>query len=289
MIIGENAIQFLTEDAVAIEVTNNSLVTMKRLATSDVNTIENQKAKFNEKQKEGLATLEKESPGFKSRLDKILIDVGKTYKKILADNVSNASPEKIKEYFDKNFFKIFTDCMTAFTRATKGEILIGVLALLVVIVINSVLAIIFTVMFGPLTATAITAIFVAPLTEESGRAISLRAGGVNSLSAFTASINVFEFVTYVQDMLRKGVKLIVAIPLRIIGALFHSFLQTLQLKGYAEELQGKKDGGINSLLLAMLIHGLYNFLAMLPVLITRGKIKNESADDFITMHELSLN
>ena len=115
----------------------------------------------------------------------------------------------------------------------------GVELFLLVLFANTVASIVLSVLVGPMAGMMVTAVIVAPFTEETARREAIQRG--YGLSSFTAAVNAFEFISYVSRMLQVGVSLGVAVTIRLTMAVFHQFLGALQKWGYVKDIQAGVD------------------------------------------------
>lgn len=96
----------------------------------------------------------------------------------------------------------------------------------------------------------ITSVFVAPITEELGKLISIHA---NTTKTFYILFNVFETLNYIILMSKLGISVIEAAIIRIVPVLIHTINTLIHVTA---KKYNKAELGFY---LAAIIHGLYNF------------------------------
>jgi hypothetical protein len=101
-------------------------------------------------------------------------------------------------------------------------------------------------------------IFVAPLTEEAGKYFSIKQ---KSTGVYFFVFNVYEFTMYVSKLLGLGMALPAIILMRLMAVLMHYATTSIQW-GAAKE--GKSGQGY---LLAILLHGFWNFFFSIPLIL----------------------
>lgn len=174
--------------------------------------------------------------------------------------------DEIKE--NPNLVKIRTDDPSS---AQKWMHSIGVL--IIILLLNTYLGVILVAVCtmavgstGAIIGIALLAIFIAPLTEESGKFFSILN---RSEKEFLIVLNGFELLHYVGGMVAVGVSLPTALLLRLGPVLMH--IATTYIQKYFIK-RGEKTKNIASantgLTIGIIIHGIFNFFSMLSTNIT---------------------
>jgi hypothetical protein len=128
----------------------------------------------------------------------------------------------------------------------------ALIMLLFVLLLNTFMYTALVMVFGTAVGGIITAVVVAPLTEEISKHIAIK-GGYHG--AFVLSINIFEFFSYVSLGVRTGGKLGKVIIIRTASAMTH-WLEVV-LQKYFDQKKASTTG----LVVAILIHATWNALA----------------------------
>ena len=259
MILTETEI--LCEDTVVASTISNIMATAKRVFTASPEISKQQIAIYEKKQLNDIAEIKKTTG-----VD--ITSVIKTAADSFRDSFSFDDPAMTKDtvvkIINESFLDTFKRSITAITEATGKDVGLAVVLLATAIVINTVAMTIFAVLIGPNVAVLITVIFIAPFVEETMRNVALRTNGVAAGATFTAVMNAYEMVTYVSRMLKAGASLIGAVVLRVLAALMHQFVLTVQTRGRAASLAGlEKNGTQSSYLLAICIHTIWNLVSVI--------------------------
>ena len=113
---------------------------------------------------------------------------------------------------------------------------------------------------NPLTISLINSIITAPITEEISKYISIEE---NMEKEYFIVFNVVEFSNYVLNITKAGGKLTKALILRLASSFMHfttTFIQKRAKKENEKEIS-KQDNIKAALILSIVIHGFWNFLA----------------------------
>jgi hypothetical protein len=168
--------------------------------------------------------------------------------------------KQINNTIETSFFNIFT---TLYDDLQKKDAELTITIFLIVALANDFFVILFTILTGSLDiGKYLTAIFIAPITEETGRRYLLKKGA--DLGYYTLYINTFEFITYVILMMINGTPILIAISIRLFVALLHHFWSSLQKYGYIKDIKlGKtpEEAGNTEYILAIVLHSIYNLSA----------------------------
>lgn len=141
---------------------------------------------------------------------------------LFKDPSNSVFKQQINEMWDEFFNGSAADMFTNITVAT--------FTLVVIIVINTFFAIIFISLTGnPDIGLLLTAILIAPVTEEIGKFISIK---YKFSLPFLIAFNVTEFSLYVARYF--SVYGIIIIPIRLIGVLLHTLWTVIMRKNYQE-------------------------------------------------------
>ena len=136
------------------------------------------------------------------------------------------------------------------------EIGISLLLVLVVVIINN-FCVLFLISLGitPLLIFPLTAVFCAPLVEETGKYLSVKYGaaGVHFIV-----FNLVEFTYWLGQLIGFGVPIVNAVISRLITVFLHLFLTAIHIHGKEKKQEKQKY------LLAVGVHSLWNFIACLP-------------------------
>lgn len=144
------------------------------------------------------------------------------------------------------------------TNSIIKQLGISIGILLVVFVIGTFIQItMFALGFSPIIAFMISAVFVAPLTEEAGKYFSIKA---QSTGMYFLIFNFTEFSLYFMKLLNAGVAIPVIIIARLLAVMMHYITTTTQFAAR------KRDKAGRGYLVATTIHALWNLFATLPLL-----------------------
>jgi hypothetical protein len=126
----------------------------------------------------------------------------------------------------------------------------SLLLLVLIFIINSFAAAILTVMFGPIGGMVLTSVVVAPMTEEYAKNLSIKEGHSGT---FFVVFNTAEVALY----LGKGASLAV----RMLPLMMHLTTTVVQRR-IMKDPNGPDDKDKKAFATGVLIHGIYNFLAV---------------------------
>lgn len=201
---------------------------------------------------------------FKSNLPKKLKDHGISYDKIkerIKEDVKNAKYVNGKiTNFKSQLNKFINDFKEHKFSDSSGtdlltKVILSLLGVIIIFYINTYfVSFLIASGYSSASASAIGAIFCAPLTEETAKMISIKS---DSKGTFFAVFNGAEFFMYFVRMMNMGVELPIIIISRLLAVLMHWITTEVQ----HEEV--KKGNDLTGLGKGMLIHGLWNTLAML--------------------------
>lgn len=166
----------------------------------------------------------------------------------------------ITRMFANMFDEIFNLLRFDEKKNTLGDKLLkSLIILLIVFVINSVIARLFFLLTKNfIIAMILTAIFIAPITEEIAKAISVKLGfGKEYYLVF----NAFEFTQYISKLTKEGAKLSVAIFVRTFALIMHGINHLIIKAGYDKDKKNgmdDKQAGNLAMVTTMIIHACYN-------------------------------
>jgi hypothetical protein len=202
--------------------------------------------------------------------------VGHNFKNL---HESTSSGVTLVEETSLSFIKVFTTIYDDITKA--GDLEAGLNIFLILLISNLFVTALLSVLFGPIIASQVVGIFIGPFCEEYARNYAIKQG--KGLSTFTAAINTYEFITYVSKALSKGIKLSVAISVRLLLVLLHQLMAALQKYGYLKDLKkGKSEESAGSLafVLAVILHALSNaYIDKILILVFPNPFKEEHIFD----------
>lgn len=157
-----------------------------------------------------------------------------------------------------------------FLEGTDSAILSSAIIVLMIISINTFMAILLTFFFGPPRGLALTAVIVAPITEEIGKLTAIRIDGRNNKKreglTYNIVFNVTEFYMYAAQLLGGGASLGLILKLRVPAIIMHTVNQLLLRFGYKRDIAEGKDkdvAGTSGLVVTMAIHSIFNFVAVI--------------------------
>jgi hypothetical protein len=165
------------------------------------------------------------------------VEVGKQIGKQIGSDLKNAIKSSVKTYKE---------------MSTPEKVMAILLVCLLVVALNTVLSHLLNfVLKNEELGDYLTAVIVAPLTEESSKAYFASIG-----VPWLGSTIVYggEAITYVIRMAIAGISIPTAIFWRAIGLTFHYTTQALQLRGQEE------GWGKSACLLSVILHATYNAL-----------------------------
>lgn len=177
-----------------------------------------------------------------ANMKKSLVDAGVDIKQFeqFVESKSILAAQKLKEGDRQGFFDIVKEIFAEIKQSSLfKQIGISLLLVMAVLIINSVALSALVVGFSiePPLAFLLMAIFMAPLTEETGKFLSVKYGatGVHFII-----FNTFEFSTYMVRLVNAGVPIIPAVIGRLMTVLLHLSLTTIHFKAKKnkEELKG---------------------------------------------------
>lgn len=221
----------------------------------------------------------------KTVLDKNNIDtkpIGTLVKNVIKNNKSNlkqAIQSRDRKQISSAFSKAAKETahgirgLYTFNKNTPVNVIIALVLVAIVVFLNTALIFAFSAIgFNGLSlsgdqaltlAFALTAVFVAPLVEETAKFIAIKG---KFGSEFLAVFNFFEAYSYiVRTVMAMGMDILFPIILtRLVTVVFHYSLAQIQVD-YIN--RGKDKQG---LLFAMIFHGIWNALAVMPSIIRNG-------------------
>lgn len=199
-----------------------------------------------------------------------------------SDKIGKELAIKIKkERFDKNGAKninklttqaivkikrnLIVDIKNIITDVSGGDDVVSSIILLsIVICVNTMFSALFTILLGPVGGNIITAVLIAPITEEIGKLVAVKIEKDHSGNIYNVIFNVTEFTIYVTSMLSTGISLPLAIGVRIPAVIMHTVNNFIISTGYKKDIKnGHKEetAGSVATMITMCIHGLFNALA----------------------------
>lgn len=189
-------------------------------------------------------------------------DVVRSVKKLA---IKSSKVGKYTTTKNKTYWEVVSDSLEdGFMKIAKMNMKTAsaiTLILLVVIFINTAAIVLLT--YAGLSssyALMMTAIFVAPIIEEIAKVLALRTGiGDEYMVLFTFA----EFGIYVVNMYEAGFTVLLAVIIRSLAIIQHYFYYALHKQGYEEGKQALMSSA------AIVLHGLWNFGAIVPVIITQ--------------------
>lgn len=204
-------------------------------------------------------------------IEKKLIDNGVDVEKIKKDAKSAAEKSKIKNGKSSNFQSSLNQFINDFKHKkyltdvkekiddqplpVKVILSIGILA--IVVFINSFFAsLILSITSNPSISLAITAVFVAPLVEETGKMISVKQ---NLTGPYFVIFNMAEFLLYVLPTVGTS-QFVGAVISRIPPIFMHLFNTLIHVEA---KKRNDPEGGLKA---AVAIHTIWNTLASIPLL-----------------------
>ena len=150
------------------------------------------------------------------------------------------------------------------TKLKKAAVL-----LIEVILIHDILSTLFSILFGPIAANIILGVIIAPITEESAKALSIKGGYEKE---FFLMFNILECGSYVMRSMILGVPFKNALRARLICVGMHltnTIIQWLSrnekiqkaLKLNIEDEEDKETCGMIGQMIGWFIHTIWNLLA----------------------------
>ena len=236
---------------------------------SNINFIENLNSKIDKKVITHKAKIKKIEGKLKEKgIDPDFI------KTVTTKHVKQAIKQIHKNNDVKNIAKISLNHFSNAVDEVKGEIkksvgeatLFSIGLLFVVVMINSFLLALLTILcvsFGlaPIFGFYLTAIFVAPLTEEYGKYISIKYDSVGSYFIF---FNTLEFFSYIFQLVGSGMSLTLAILLRSLPVLMHALTTTIQYRMRKNaKKEDKEEASKLGLIAGIMIHFFWNLSAVI--------------------------
>lgn len=188
------------------------------------------------------------------------------FSKAGAKNIAKYTSEAIGD-IKRNAIDEITEQLKDFiTDASGGDEYIGAFILLgIVLCVNTMFNILFTILFGPLGGIALTSIIIAPITEEIAKLVSVRFEKDRSGSIYNVVFNMTEFMMYFSRMYEAGVSIPVAIGIRIPAVIMHSVNTWLISSGFKSDVKnGRSEDTAGSIatILTMCIHSIFNAIAV---------------------------
>lgn len=131
----------------------------------------------------------------------------------------------------------------------------------VVVTINSLFLIILSLLFGQY-AMIILAVIVAPVTEELGKLVATKSTKDNG-TKYNIMFNVYEAGSYILRLVVSGISLPMAIGIRIPAVIMHTVNQMIIKYKYKKDIENQDtNAGSMAVIITMLIHGIFNGLAI---------------------------
>lgn len=134
--------------------------------------------------------------------------------------------------------------------------------LFTIIIINTYVDVLLKLIFGPVMGESLTAVFVAPITEEIGKLTATKVNGKHG-QWYNIIFNAYELSYYVSNMSKAGGKIMLAIGLRIPAVIMHTVNQLIIDYGYKRDIAKGKDkdvAGGTAVMITMIIHAIFNFM-----------------------------
>ena len=190
-------------------------------------------------------------------------------KKQFIQRSKNKKPEDVGKQLAHEVPTIFgtREGQTAFQKAKavgKG-VLTSLILFVIILFLNTIAFATFYVILGQeLLAIALAAIFAAPLTEETGKYLSIKWGATGQ---FWFIFNAAEFLMYVTHMIAAGVPVLVASFTRLLAIAMHTITMYIMFKvrKYHIEIGENPDAKIGWAA-GVIIHFFWNLAAAMPVL-----------------------
>lgn len=181
-------------------------------------------------------------------------------------NTQNSNAPKIgKKIANDAMPGIFgtTEFQTSLEKAkTVGLGTVKALVLFVIVVfINSLIVTLMLFITGnALLAFSLGALFIAPLTEETAKYISIKMGATGQ---FWFIFNAAEFMQYVSAMVLLGAPLFAAVTVRLMAVLMHTITTYIMYKTRKENIRlGQNPDEKIGFIASVLIHFFWNLSAI---------------------------
>lgn len=214
---------------------------------------------------------------FNINQDYIMSSINKTCTNIIniikKYGINKKSIDKIYKELDGNFSRIANRVAPSIKVDTtkwqyeKEKMRSAVMLFLIVLSINSTIKIVLWVIFNETIADNITAVLVAPITEEFAKQVSIKGGFT---AEFAAIFNAYEITYYTTKYsLFYGVEVKKMIVLRLKVALMHlttTLIQWLTNNTKIVGIENKEKASVIGNIVGILIHGCWNSLAVLGLL-----------------------
>jgi len=195
----------------------------------------------------------------KQSLIKVKVDIDKIEK--IVEKHAIAAAEAVKKKDTRAFGEVVKEMFSEIGETgIFRELTVSVVLVLIVVIIHQFLLgfLIGGLGWTPMAALALLAIFIAPLTEETGKFLSVKYG---ASGMHYIIFNLVEFIGYFIQGVMLGVPAVAMFIARLVTAFTHLLLTTLHIRG-------KKEGDEKARFMAAAgIHSVWNFFAMLPAIL----------------------
>lgn len=147
---------------------------------------------------------------------------------------------------------------------------VSVLMLVAILILNTfiinILSLICALLgLSPLIGFALGAIFIAPITEETAKFISIKK---KATGQFFTTFNLAEFSMYIASLTSAGVPLLTAVLGRLLAVSMHgatTYVQWRHRKSGEEKGEVDDKTAKKGLAIGMVIHSMWNFLGTLAM------------------------
>lgn len=234
---------------------------LKRASTSRIKSIIDKKVvKLKKKQKQSEDILKEN--GYDVRPLNTIIDRNiQKYKTSIKKAVQDKDVKRVGQLIKNCTEDSFKDVrgLFKFDLRTPANLIAAFVFLIIIATINTIFLVYFGAMTStPLAAMALTAVIVAPVTEEIGKYLAIK-GKMGS--EFLLVFNIGEYLSYIAQGLAAGMNLTTIALIRIIPVIMHYYTAQVQVKAQ------RKDKELTGLSVAIIIHAVYNFIMSLGVLV----------------------
>lgn len=192
------------------------------------------------------------------KIEALVDEKSNEYKNTIVQAVKNEDEQKVKNGFKNSIKEFFTALKELISpeKLSDESTFKAILIFCVLYFLLSLLYVICTLLFGPFLAQLLTIVVFAPIFEEYAKSVAIRK---NNAGKFLIVFNIVEFTTYMLTIVYMGStgifgigSVIVASLMRVVVIFFHYTTAATQ-KMYA-----KKDKKQIGLILAIILHGLWN-------------------------------
>jgi hypothetical protein len=147
----------------------------------------------------------------------------------------------------------------AFNKIGKSLVLLSIILIINTFLHNFLAVVCMIIGLPPSLGYAMGSIFVAPLTEETAKMISIQGGFTGT---FFVVFNVAEFSMYMVRLLGAGMDIVTATVARLLAVGLHATTTLIQ-KYYYDKYPKDENKKYTGYKLGILIHGLWNFMAVM--------------------------